>query len=271
LDKEAANSLAAFRRWAYSEFGGVSLAFQALDEDGSGSLSFREFRKSVKDYRFKGDAQAIWNTLNVDGDTSINKWEVAFLDDWEMDLLATFRASQESSDEAAFDMSIFENEQLQSDLAEQGSVSTRDSNSGYRKRGLPRAWVPGAGNAHYCGYKDISSSSFGNTSTSVESVLPRSHESRKLLLKLVGLDLSPKERLVPSQRPQTDRGPRGHKSIDDSWWWEGCGDKDVQTSRAASSPLVPRKPSSRPNLRLPGITSMTPRQNGPVARLFVRT
>jgi len=87
IDQPTAKSLSDFRRWAYAEFGGVMLAFKALDTDGSGVLSWREFKQAFNRYRFKGDVWLLFNSLNVDGDNAIGKSEVAFLDDWEIDML----------------------------------------------------------------------------------------------------------------------------------------------------------------------------------------
>lgn len=86
IDKAAAESLADFRRWAQNEFGGVMLAFKALDTDESGSLTFKEFKKSVKNYGFRGDVNVLFNSFNMDRDEVIGRNEVAFLDEWEMEV-----------------------------------------------------------------------------------------------------------------------------------------------------------------------------------------
>lgn len=86
IDKAAAESLAGFRRWAQSEFGGVMLAFKVLDTDESGSLTFKEFKRSVKHYGFRGDINVLFNSFNMDRDDMIGRDEVAFLDEWEMEV-----------------------------------------------------------------------------------------------------------------------------------------------------------------------------------------
>lgn len=90
IDEEAYGSLLEFRTWADTEFGGVRSAFKVLDGDGSGELTFREFRRAVRDYGFggggdsgTGDARKLFNSLDADGAGLISHNEIAFLDDWE--------------------------------------------------------------------------------------------------------------------------------------------------------------------------------------------
>eukprot|EP00928_Gymnodinium_smaydae_P052902 TRINITY_DN3702_c0_g1_i1.p1 TRINITY_DN3702_c0_g1~~TRINITY_DN3702_c0_g1_i1.p1 ORF type:complete len:873 (-),score=129.55 TRINITY_DN3702_c0_g1_i1:311-2728(-) len=86
LDASIALELAYFRRWAFAEFGGVLLAFRGLDADDSGSLTSIEFKSGVQAHSYKGDAAAVFNALNIDNDGELCKEEVAFLEEWEMDL-----------------------------------------------------------------------------------------------------------------------------------------------------------------------------------------
>lgn len=89
IDVEAYASLLQFRLWADAEFGGVRSAFKVLDNDGSGELSFREFRRAVRDFGFgSGDSEGadpktLFNSLDADGAGLIAFNEIAFLDDWE--------------------------------------------------------------------------------------------------------------------------------------------------------------------------------------------
>lgn len=89
IDEEAYNALLQFRTWADNEFGGVRSAFKVLDNDGSGELTFREFRRAVRDFGFGSgessgsDARALFNSLDADGAGLISHNEIAFLDDWE--------------------------------------------------------------------------------------------------------------------------------------------------------------------------------------------
>ena len=56
---------------------------QVLDADGSNELSFREFRRSVRDFGFEGSAKALFESLGADGSGKLMMDDVAFLDDWE--------------------------------------------------------------------------------------------------------------------------------------------------------------------------------------------
>ena len=64
---KVAENLALFRRWCFATYGGVAIAFHALDADGSGSLSEEEFVTVIEHSSFKGDARAAWNALNLEG------------------------------------------------------------------------------------------------------------------------------------------------------------------------------------------------------------
>lgn len=64
---QVAENLALFRRWCFATYGGVAIAFHALDADGSGSLSEEEFVTVIEHSSFKGDARAAWNALNLEG------------------------------------------------------------------------------------------------------------------------------------------------------------------------------------------------------------
>lgn len=51
---QVAENLALFRRWCFATYGGVAIAFHALDSDGSGSLSEEEFVTVIQNSSFKG-------------------------------------------------------------------------------------------------------------------------------------------------------------------------------------------------------------------------
>lgn len=150
IDRAAGESLAQFRRWAQNEFGGVMVAFKALDTDESGSLSFKEFRKSVKDYNFRGDVSVLFNSLNMDKDDMIGKNEVAFLDEWEMDLAG--REILPSADFGLPTSSAAADSEHSPGLgkgAGKGTKGFRPTGAGRglmgKWRGLPRNWVPSPG------------------------------------------------------------------------------------------------------------------------------
>ena len=54
---KVAENLALFRRWCFATYGGVAIAFHALDADGSGSLSEEEFVTVIQNSSFKGGGE----------------------------------------------------------------------------------------------------------------------------------------------------------------------------------------------------------------------
>lgn len=85
LDIQACEVLLEFKQWADKEFGGVRSSFQVLDADGSGELSFREFRRAARDFGFTGECRALFQCLDTDHTGSLALNEVSFLDEWEDD------------------------------------------------------------------------------------------------------------------------------------------------------------------------------------------
>merc|ERR1719161_3307334 len=60
LDPEASAALMEFKAWAADQFGGVRSAFKVLDSDDSNDLTYREFRRAVRDYGYQGDAKRLF-------------------------------------------------------------------------------------------------------------------------------------------------------------------------------------------------------------------
>jgi len=56
---KVAENLALFRRWCFATYGGVAIAFHALDADGSGSLSEEEFVTVIQNSSFKGGGETM--------------------------------------------------------------------------------------------------------------------------------------------------------------------------------------------------------------------
>ena len=98
IDPEVAENLALFRRWCFATYGGVAIAFHALDADGSGSLSEEEFVTVIEHSSFKGDARAAWNALNLEGSDILSEREMDFLDDMELDMLAAYVSATEAAE-----------------------------------------------------------------------------------------------------------------------------------------------------------------------------
>ena len=85
IDAESHISLLQFKNWADSEFGGVRNAFKVLDADNSGELTFREFRRTVRDFGFEGSPMALFEALGAEGTGKMTMTieDISFLDDWE--------------------------------------------------------------------------------------------------------------------------------------------------------------------------------------------
>jgi len=84
--QESADVLAAFKEFMDVSFGSVKLAFQRIDTDNSGSVTFSELKRACSRRGFKGDVKIIFKCLNVciqPGVRSLSYRDVAFLDTWE--------------------------------------------------------------------------------------------------------------------------------------------------------------------------------------------
>jgi hypothetical protein len=85
IDPDSHASLLSFKAWADNEFGGARNAFKVLDADNSGELTFREFRRTVRDFGFEGSPKALFEALGAEGTGKMIMEDIAFLDDWETD------------------------------------------------------------------------------------------------------------------------------------------------------------------------------------------
>jgi len=83
LDAEASEVLKGFRMWADAEFGSVRSAFGVFDSDGSGTITYKEFRSCCRIYGFDGSARSLFYALDTEGNGTLDVDEVAFLDEWE--------------------------------------------------------------------------------------------------------------------------------------------------------------------------------------------
>lgn len=99
INAEVAENLALFRRWCFATYGGVAIAFHALDADGSGSLSEEEFVTVIQNSSLKGDALGAWNALNLEGSDILSEREMDFLDDMELDMLAAYVSATEAAEQ----------------------------------------------------------------------------------------------------------------------------------------------------------------------------
>lgn len=82
MDPHGFELLKEFKSWAEGEFGGVTPAFRVLDDDGSGALSFLEFKTATRSYGFQGHAKKLFRLLDCDGTGSLSVNEISFLEEW---------------------------------------------------------------------------------------------------------------------------------------------------------------------------------------------
>eukprot|EP00933_Yihiella_yeosuensis_P042204 TRINITY_DN36752_c0_g1_i1.p1 TRINITY_DN36752_c0_g1~~TRINITY_DN36752_c0_g1_i1.p1 ORF type:complete len:1033 (+),score=228.36 TRINITY_DN36752_c0_g1_i1:229-3327(+) len=121
IDSDASNTLLDFRSWAWQEFGSVRSAFSVFDSDGSGSLSFQEFRGSLRIYGYNGIARTLFSALDVGGEGTLSMGEVAFLDAWEINPSKAEQQARKSK--AALKSPIEAPEELQTGTSKQHSSS----------------------------------------------------------------------------------------------------------------------------------------------------
>eukprot|EP00449_Zooxanthella_nutricula_P055830 CAMPEP_0198577510 /NCGR_PEP_ID=MMETSP1462-20131121/118990_1 /TAXON_ID=1333877 /ORGANISM="Brandtodinium nutriculum, Strain RCC3387" /LENGTH=774 /DNA_ID=CAMNT_0044308793 /DNA_START=33 /DNA_END=2354 /DNA_ORIENTATION=- len=88
-DLESFGILNSFKDWAELHFGSINHAFKQLDEDKSGTVSFKELRGACRKLHWTGDVRVLFDCLDVgggadaDGKRSLALKEVAFLDKWQ--------------------------------------------------------------------------------------------------------------------------------------------------------------------------------------------
>eukprot|EP00397_Hematodinium_sp_SG-2012_P002686 GEMP01002694.1.p1 GENE.GEMP01002694.1~~GEMP01002694.1.p1 ORF type:complete len:867 (+),score=165.73 GEMP01002694.1:288-2888(+) len=84
LNKDDADILEGFVIWARSNFGDVVSAFQVLDADQIGELSFHDFRSSMRLYGYSGDVRQLFIALDNKKSRKLSAKTLAFLDSWDM-------------------------------------------------------------------------------------------------------------------------------------------------------------------------------------------
>jgi len=82
IDKHASELLFDFKNWADEEFGGVRHAFDTLDADGSGEMTFKEFVQATHAYGFQGDAKLLFDALDSNRNGMVALNEISFMDGW---------------------------------------------------------------------------------------------------------------------------------------------------------------------------------------------
>mmetsp|Transcript_9618 Transcript_9618/g.34218 ORF Transcript_9618/g.34218 Transcript_9618/m.34218 type:complete len:1225 (-) Transcript_9618:251-3925(-) len=82
LDFDAARSLALFKQWVDECFGSITLAFAALDEDGSKTVKPEEFNNVCATLGFKVPKKDLFHGLDKDGKKGLVLEDIVFLDRW---------------------------------------------------------------------------------------------------------------------------------------------------------------------------------------------
>jgi len=86
ISETAHQTMANFKKWCEDEFGCVRNAFKIFDKDGSGELSYVEFRKACRNYGLQGDIKRLFSCLDQDNMNILHLYEVVFLDEWLLSL-----------------------------------------------------------------------------------------------------------------------------------------------------------------------------------------
>lgn len=90
VDRGSHDMLESFKHWADKNFGSVSLAFNSLDKDKSGKLTFSELRRACAQLNWGGNPRELFDALNNPANggqgREIALKEVAFLDTYVEDV-----------------------------------------------------------------------------------------------------------------------------------------------------------------------------------------
>lgn len=82
LDPRSAETLAHFKVWVNSQFGGVREAFKAIDSDHTRFITCAEFTAALQRFGFQRPTKQLFNHLDKDGSNKIVMDDVLFLDSW---------------------------------------------------------------------------------------------------------------------------------------------------------------------------------------------
>ncbi|CAE7503267.1 unnamed protein product [Symbiodinium natans] len=96
IDPNSSTVLLDFRTWAMEEFGSVRSMFAVFDEDGSKSLSLKEFKRACRIYGFRGFLKGLFNILDGTGSGQLSVEEIVFLDRWATQTEADIDRASES-------------------------------------------------------------------------------------------------------------------------------------------------------------------------------
>jgi len=87
--QDSAELLASFKEFLDNEFGSVKLAFERIDTDNSGNVTYSELRRACKRRGWTGNVKLIFKCLDicmVPGMRSLSYKDVSFLDSWQPEL-----------------------------------------------------------------------------------------------------------------------------------------------------------------------------------------
>jgi len=82
LDIEAHESLTTFRRWCHEEFGSVRYAFLAMDSQGKGQLTRRQFIVACSRCGYRGHVDRLFKALDMQRALVLTLADLRFMDDW---------------------------------------------------------------------------------------------------------------------------------------------------------------------------------------------
>lgn len=137
------NTINHFRRWCHNTWGCVTLGFEAMDADGSGALTMKEFKKAIKNYDFNGDVSVVFHVFCPGNRGEISKDDIAFLDEWEVDV-SLVRDLHEEEEEDEWESAEYE---LKKNAGGSARNKKKKPVQNVRpptppKRGLPSKWIP---------------------------------------------------------------------------------------------------------------------------------
>ncbi|CAE7836211.1 unnamed protein product [Symbiodinium sp. CCMP2592] len=83
LDPVGAETLAHFKVWVDTEFGGIRNAFRQIDEDNTKSITIKEFDKALRNFNFPRQSKALFQMLDKDANGKLEMEDLIFLEKWQ--------------------------------------------------------------------------------------------------------------------------------------------------------------------------------------------
>merc|ERR1719387_503626 len=96
FDKEAHESLCAFKRWATAKHKSVCRAFNRLDKNGTGQLKLKDLQSATHPVLSLHATSVVFEGLDKNGRGNLELQHVRFLDDWDLDHHDTSKSPRSS-------------------------------------------------------------------------------------------------------------------------------------------------------------------------------